>query len=83
MQISGLHQNLSKYEITPKVALLALSLLGTSGVTAFWLYSDRHNDERYVSRVVYERDQKNFDKKLDEIKDDQKKLIDHLLKKNP
>lgn len=80
----------TKFELTWKSATTLLIFMGGVGVTAFWLYSDHHNDELFLTKVKYHedqeqyrRDQKKIDKDLEEIKTDQRHLIDHLIKRGP
>lgn len=71
----------NKIKLGIKEALAIFLFIGATGVTAFWLYSDRHNDERYVPQAVYEKDQKNLNDKLEKMDKTQDKILDEILKK--
>lgn len=73
-----------------KTALAILIFIGAAGVTAFWKYSDSHNKEIFLSKEEdrehwnqNQDSQRRLEKSLDEVKADQKQLINHLLRKQP
>jgi len=42
-----------------RVALGFCALVSAVGISGFWLFSDRHNDERYVRIIQYDADRRN------------------------
>jgi hypothetical protein len=67
-----------------------LIAIGTVGITAFWLHSDKHNGEIFVPRAEYSKDQKVTEEKLnkidrsqEEMNRDIKEILKHMNKGNP
>lgn len=75
-----------KFQIGLKTAVGAIVAIGTLGVTIFWMYSDKHNDERYVPKVwleSYDKDQSRVLQQLQKqevVQDEMRKDIKELLK---
>ncbi len=70
-------------------AFAALLFIGSAGFTGFYLWNDKHNDERYVTRPEYlkdatqeQRDRQEMDEKLDELKKDVREVRDLILKRS-
>lgn len=45
------------YQFDAKAVLWLLGVIGTIGITCFWLYSDKHNAELFIPRAEYAKDQ--------------------------
>jgi hypothetical protein len=74
----------NKFRIGVKEAMVLVIAIGGVGITGFWLYSDRHNDERYVAQNVYDKDQRSISEKLDKMDKNQEEMqkdIKEILKK--
>lgn len=56
-------------------------ILGALGFF-FWLYSDKHNDERYVLAANYEKDRQVLMAYIDRVDKNTQDIRDYLLKKN-
>lgn len=60
--------------------MMLVSVMGFIAFT-FWLYSDRHNDGRYVSLDAYKVDHDLITNKLDDLGRKQDFIVSLLLKK--
>jgi len=63
-----------RFQLTVTQAFTILLFIGSTGVTAFWLYSDKHNTDLFVPRTEYAKDQKAVDEKLDKIDRNQEEM---------
>ncbi len=78
-----------KFQFTIAQIGALIFFLGAGGVTGFWLYNDRHNDDRYVQQSEYakdsaqdEKDQKALEQKVDDVARDVRQVRDILLKRS-
>lgn len=55
----------NRFHVGPKTALAILVFIGTTGVTAFWQYSDARNTITFLPRNEYEKN-RTFDQTLAE-----------------
>lgn len=58
-----------------KTAAIVIPLLAM----IFWLYSDQHNDARYMRQVDHERDMRNIQETLARLEKGQNIILEHML----
>lgn len=58
--------------------VIILAASGPMLIAAFWLFSDRHNDERYVQRIEYAKDRANDERFRDQATQNINRRLDDV-----